>query len=445
MPETELGDSEPLVADAIDACSQLIRFDTTNLGEGNSRGESEAAAWVASQLRDCGYEPVTLEPQPGRASTVVRIPGEDRTLPGLLVHGHLDVVPADEREWSVDPFGGEIRDGHIWGRGALDMKGYDATMLAAVKAFARDGVQPPRDIVFAFVADEEDVGLLGAGHIVEHHPELLSGVTHAIGEAGGTLCVLPGGGHLFPVTAAERGTAWIQLTAHGTPGHGSRPLRYNAVTVLARTLARLSEIEWPLRLTPAVSALIEGLSERLGSEIELDGDALESQLGDAARLLQTVTHNTLSPTMLAAGYKANVIPSEASAVLDGRIVPGFEDEFLQTIDALLPPAVQRSFISHQGAIASDPRDPELARMQEALRAHDPDAFVLPCCSGGGTDAKWFSRLGIACYGFAPELPHDDSLVHGIDERISLQSLAFGARVLNDYLRRGPGEITAGEA
>ncbi len=433
-----------LVSDAIEACSALIRFDTTNFGGGESRGETEAAEWVAQQLLDCGYDPVVLESAPGRRSTIVRIPGRDRVRDGLLVHGHLDVVPADEREWSVDPFGGELRDGYIWGRGALDMKGMDAMMLAFAQGLARDGVQPPRDIVLAFVADEEDAGHMGAGYIVEHHPQLLAGVKHAIGEGGGTLCKLPDGSHLYPVTAAERGTAWIELTAHGTPGHGSRPLADNAVGMIAKAVTALSEIDWPARLTPSVSVLIEGLSERLETPIDPEDPEVLAKLGEAAALLQTVTHNTLSPTMLSAGYKANVIPSEAKAVLDGRIVPGFEDEFFATIDALLPAGVKRSFISDQGAIASDPYDAELLLMQQALRDHDPDAFVLPCCSGGGTDAKWFSRLGIACYGFAPEYAQAGgegaSLVHGIDERIAVDSLAFGARVLNDYLRRDPADI-----
>lgn len=432
----------------LEACATLIRFDTSNFGGGDCRGETEAAEWVAGELRDCGYEPSVIESAPGRGSTVVRIPGADPTLPALLVHGHLDVVPADADKWSADPFGGEIRDGCVWGRGALDMKGMDAMMLAVAQGFARDGVTPPRDIVLAFVADEEDGGEYGAGYIVRHQPELLSGVAYAIGESGGTQIRLPDGSHLYPVAAAERGTAWIELTAYGTAGHGSRPRPDNAVGRIAETVAALGRTEWPVQTIPAVEALIGGLSAQLGVEIDPTAPDLDVQLGAAARLVSGVLRHTLSPTMLTAGYKANVVPSKAVAVLDGRIVPGFEDEFLAVVDAALAEGVTRSFLNHQASISSDHRDPELELMERALRVHDPGALVLPCCARGGTDAKWWSRLGIACYGFAPELtaPGEghDSLVHGVDERISVQSLTFGAGVLDTYLRTHPSHVHSEE-
>ncbi len=431
-----------LETDAVQTCATLIRFDTSNFGGGESRGERAAAEWVAAELTDCGYDPVVVESLPGRASTIVRIPGADSALPAVLVHGHLDVVPADASEWSVDPFGGEVRDGAVWGRGSLDMKGTDAMMLAVARGLARDGVTPPRDIVLAFVADEEDGGRLGAGHVVAEHPELLEGVRTAIGESGGGLVRLPDGGHLYPIATGERGTAWIELTARGSAGHGSRPRADNAVTAIATTVARLAALQWPVRAIPAVAAFLEGAGARLGVTLDAsDPDALERQLGDAAEVVSGTLRNSLSPTMLQAGYKANVIPSEAVAVLDGRILPGDEDAFFAAVDAALEPGVSRRQLSYQGPISSRHDGAELEGMRAAIDAHDPGALVLPCCSTGGTDAKLFSRLGIDCYGFAPERFPDGfdagRYVHGVDEHIPTECLAFGVRVLDTYLRSQP--------
>jgi acetylornithine deacetylase/succinyl-diaminopimelate desuccinylase-like protein len=441
MASAEEALATELERDAVSACATLIRFDTSNFGGGECRGEREAAEWVASELRDCGYEPVVVEAAPRRASTVVRIPGRDRARPGLLLHGHLDVVPAESADWSVDPFGGEIRDGAVWGRGALDMKGNDAAMLAVARGLARDRFTPARDIVLAFVADEEDSGHLGAGYLVRERPDLLRGVGHAIGEGGGMLHRLPDGGHLYPVACAERGTAWIELTARGTAGHGSRPRRDNAISVLAGTIARLAAINWPVRVIAPVQALLDGMGEWLGTELDPDDPDLPEKLGEVGEIVGATLSNTLSPTMLSAGYAANVVPSSAVGVVDGRMLPGHEEQFFAAVQAELPDAVSYRLLNDERPIAADPRDPELALIGAAVRAHDPEALVLPCCAGGGTDAKWFNRLGIACYGFAPErmtpgFPHGE-LVHGVDEHVPIESLAFGARVLDSYLRVTP--------
>ncbi len=436
-----------LERDAVSACAALIRFDTSNFGGGEARGEREAAEWVASQLRDCGYEPVIVEAAPRRASTVLRITGRDRTRPALLLHGHLDVVPADSADWSVDPFGGEIRDGAVWGRGALDMKGNDAAMLAVARNLAREEIVPPRDVVLAFVADEEDSGELGAGYLVRERPDLLQGVSHAIGEGGGMLHRLPDGSHLYPVACGERGTAWIELTARGTAGHGSRPRTDNAVAVLAGTIARLAAIRWPIRLIAQVEALLAGVGERLGTELDPYDPELADRLGEIGEIVGATLSNTLSPTMLSAGYAANVVPSSAVGVVDGRMLPGCEAEFFAAVEAELPDAVSYRLLNDQRPIAADPGDPELALIGASVQVHDPAALVLPCCAGGGTDAKWFSRLGIACYGFAPErmapgFAHG-RLVHGVDEHVPIESLAFGARVLDTYVRAEPDTGPAG--
>ena len=426
----------------VDLLGDLIRFDTSNYGGGESRGEREAAEWVAARLTDAGLEPVVLESAPRRASTVVRIPGRDRSAPGLMVHGHLDVVPAQASDWSVDPFAGEIRDDCLWGRGTLDMKDTVAGMLAVATTWADEGFVPPRDVVLAFVADEEDTGDLGAGFLAREHRDLFEGVTTAIGESGGGLIRLPDGGHLYGIGAGERGTAWMTLTARGPAGHGSKRQPDNAVATIARTVAALDAIAWPVRVIPAVQAFLDGVGERLGVRVDPTNPASLAALGRAADLVDRTLANSLSPTMLRAGYKANVIPTEATATVDGRILPGLEDEFFAAVDAVLPPTVTRAFASRTYPVAADPASPEFAAMTASLLRADPGATVVPSLLGGGTDAKAFSSIGIACYGFTPQrFPESfgdgEPLVHGVDERVPLESLHWGVRVFDDYLRSDP--------
>ncbi|GAB2476940.1 M20/M25/M40 family metallo-hydrolase [Jatrophihabitans fulvus] len=427
-----------LARDAVSDTATLIRFDTTNFGGGDSRGERDAAEWVAGELTDCGYEPVVLESAPGRASTVVRIAGRDRDAPGLLVHGHLDVVPAEASDWAFDPFCGELRDGHLLGRGALDMKGMDGMMLAVARDLARRGDQPARDVVLAFVADEEDTGEYGAGFLVEQHAGLFEGVTTGIGESGAGLTVLPDGSRLYAIGAGERGTAWMTLRARGTAGHGSRTTADNAVTSLTRAVTALADIEWPVRSIPVVQAFLDGVGDRLGVRLDAsDADGLRAALGDAYGYVERTLANSLNPTMLSAGYKVNVIPSEAVAHVDGRILPGLEDEFFAAVDALLPARVTREFDSFAAPVGADHTSPAFAAMADAVRRHDPDALVLPFVLGGGTDAKAFARLGIDCFGFMPgrtppEFPAE-RYVHGVDEQIPVDSLEFGVHVLSTFV------------
>lgn len=439
--DSGLGPTDRLGIDAVRACSELIRFDTSNFGGGDARGERAAAEWVAAELAAAGYSPGIVEPAPGRTSTVVRIAGSDPHLPAVLVHGHLDVVPAVAEDWSFDPFGGEIRDGAVWGRGALDMKGAVATMLAVAVGLARDGVAPARDVVLAFVADEEDTGRLGSGYLVTERPELFDGVTTAIGESGAVLQRLPGGGHLYAVATAERGTARLTITARGPAGHGSRPLVDNAITVLAGTVTRLAAIEWPVTVIPAVASLLDGLAAHLGVRVDPADPESVLALGEAAHLVSRTLTNTLSPTMLSAGYKANVIPSEAHAVIDGRVLPECEEQFFDAVDAVLGPNVSRRVDEWAAPVSAPGTNAELAAFAAALREHDPEALVLPYCMAGGTDAKWWSQLGIACYGFTPGRTdpgfEGGRGVHGVDEHVPIDSLAFGAAVLDTYLRSPP--------
>ncbi|MGY5044039.1 M20/M25/M40 family metallo-hydrolase [Streptomyces sp. 900105755] len=418
--------------------SELIRIDTSNFGGGDCR-ERPAAEYAAERLTEAGLEPILLERTAGRTNVVARVEGTDPAADALLVHGHLDVVPAQAADWSVDPFSGEIRDGVVWGRGAVDMKNMDAMILAVVRAWAREGVRPRRDIVVAFTADEEASAEDGSGFLADHHPELFEGCTEGVGESGAFTFHDGTGRHLYPVAAGERGTAWLKLTARGRAGHGSKVNTENAVTRLAAAVTRIGEHRWPLRLTPTVSAALTELAALYGIEPDLTQvDLLLDKLGPAARLVESTIRNSANPTMLNAGYKVNVIPGEAVAFVDGRYLYGTEDEFRATLDRLTGPDVDWEFHHREVALQAPLDSPTYARMRAAVEEFAPQGHVVPYCMSGGTDAKQFSRLGITGYGFAPlELPEDldyQALFHGVDERVPVEALHFGVRVLDRFLR-----------
>ena len=420
-------------------CSDLIRIDTSNYGDNSGPGERPAAEYVAALLSEAGLEPVVLESRPGRTSVVTRIAGEDPSRPALLIHGHLDVVPADAVDWAVPPFSGELRDGTIWGRGAVDMKDMDAMILAVVRQRMREGRRPPRDVVLAFLADEEAGGTWGGRWLVDKHTGLFEGVTEAIGEVGGFSATI-GGQRLYLVQTAEKGMAWLRLTVDGTAGHGSLLQTDNAVTELAETVTRIGRHEWPTVFTPSAREFMEAASAALGLEFSPNAARqVLSKLGPLARMVGATLSNTANPTMLNAGYKVNVVPQVATASVDGRFLPGHEEEFFAELDGLLGPGVRREFI-HQDIAVETTFDGDLCTaMATALRAEDPEARAVPYCMSGGTDAKSFSRLGIRCFGFAPlRLPADVDffgMFHGVDERVPVDALRFGVRVLDGFLDR----------
>ncbi|MFF4488929.1 M20/M25/M40 family metallo-hydrolase [Streptomyces sp. NPDC001544] len=418
--------------------SDLIRIDTTNRGGGDCR-ERPAAEYAAERLAGAGLEPVLLERTPGRANVVARIEGTDPSADALLVHGHLDVVPAEARDWSVHPFSGEIRDGVVWGRGAVDMKNMDAMILAVVRYWARAGVRPRRDVVVAFTADEEASAEDGAGFLADRHAGLFEGCTEAVGEAGAFTFHDGGGRQLYPIAAGERGTAWLKLTARGRAGHGSRVNGENAVTRLAAAVTRIGEHKWPLRLTPTVRAALTELAALYGVDADpRDVDGLLDKLGPAAKLVDATVRCSANPTVLEAGYKVNVIPGEAVAHVDGRYLPGCEDEFTATLDRLTGPDVDWEYHHREVALQAPVDSPTYARMRAAVEEFAPEGHVVPYCMPGGTDAKQFSRLGITGYGFAPlKLPEGfdyQALFHGVDERVPVEALHFGVRVLDRFLR-----------
>jgi acetylornithine deacetylase/succinyl-diaminopimelate desuccinylase-like protein len=426
--------------EVVDLCRDLIRIDTTNTGDlATSVGERAAAEYVAEKLAEVGLAPQLRESAPGRASVVARVAGIDPGRSALLVHGHLDVVPAEPAEWSVHPFSGELRDGYLWGRGAVDMKDFDAMALAVVREWQRTGVRPQRDIVLAFTADEEAGSEYGARFLVERHPELLEGCTEAIGEVGGYSFTVSDDLRLYLVQTAEKGMSWLRMHARGRPGHGSMLHDDNAVTALCEAVARLGRHRFPVEVTPTVRAFLEQLSEALG--IQLDPDDPEvaiAKLGPIANFIGATIRNTANPTRLAAGYKDNVIPSRATATIDCRTLPGHEDAFLEQLREVVGQDLEIEYVQHQPALET-PFDGALVdAMSTALRAEDRAARTVPYMMSGGTDAKAFSKLGIRHFGFTPlRLPPDlnfAALFHGIDERVPVEGLQFGVRVLDRLLR-----------
>ncbi|GAA4716468.1 M20/M25/M40 family metallo-hydrolase [Nocardioides conyzicola] len=421
--------------EVVELCRELIRIDTSNYGDDSGPGERKAAEYVAALLDEVGIESTLVEGTPGRTSVVARWGGTEGD--GLLLHGHLDVVPAAAEDWQVDPFSGEIQDGYVWGRGAVDMKDFDAMLLSIVRDRQRNGRVPSRPITLCFTADEEAGGHQGAQEIVEDHPELLEGCTDAVGEVGGFSATVRSR-RVYLVEAAEKGMAWMRLTSRGRAGHGSMINRENAVTSLAGAVARIGAYEWPVRLTPAMRTLLAAVGELAGTEATPENaEELVQEFGGAARMMGAVIRNTCNPTMLGAGYKVNVIPTEATAHVDGRFLPGFEDEFFATLAELVGEDVEIDYVSHQQPWETPYGGDLVDAMTRSILAEDDDAIVAPYLMSGGTDAKHFRKLGMRSYGFAPlRLPADldfTALFHGVDERVPVDALEFGARVFDRFL------------
>ena len=438
MTDTPTPESE-----VVRICRDLIRIDSSNYGDGSGPGERACAEYVMGELTEVGLDPFYVESAPGRASVLVRIDGSDRSRPGLAVHGHLDVVPANAVDWQVDPFAAELRDGCIWGRGAVDMKDMDAMMLANIRHLARSGLKPPRDLVFGFFADEESGGLFGSHWVVDNHPEVFEGVTEAISEVGGFSVTVPAkdtgaATRAYLLQIAEKGMAWLRLTAHGRAGHGSVPNDENAIVRLAAAIARIDAHVWPREFIGSVRQLLDGLSQITGTPYDdRSPEPILAHLGGARGFVLGTLQDTATLTMLEAGYKHNVVPQSASASLDCRFLPGHEDDLMTTIRELAGEFVSVEVLHRDIALDAPFEGDLVEQMKQALLAEDPGASILPYCLSGGTDNKALSTLGITGYGFAPlRLPADldfAPMFHGIDERVPVGSLEFGARVLQRFL------------
>ncbi|MFD4419960.1 M20/M25/M40 family metallo-hydrolase [Agromyces sp. NPDC058484] len=415
----------------------LIRIDTSNYGEGKANGEREAAEYVEAKLAALGLAPQLFEPEPRRTSVVARVPGRNPEKPALVLHGHLDVVPADARNWSVDPFAGEIKGGMLWGRGAVDMKDMDAMMLTALGDIIGAGSLPEREIVLAFFADEEAGGGTGASWLVDHHPELFAGATEAISEVGG-YSITVGGTRAYLLQTGEKSLIWVRLVARGVAAHGSRLIRDNAITTLAEAIARLGRTEWPVHLTDTTRELLAAIAGALGVDPEqVSPDELALAAGSASGFITATLRTTSNPTVLDAGYKHNVIPDHAEALVDIRTLPGEEEAVLAEIREIVGDDVDVQVVHRDVGLEASTTGPLVEAVTRSIGVHDPGASVFPYLLSGGTDNKSLSRLGIAGYGFAPlRLPEGldfPGMFHGVDERVPLDALVFGRRVLRDLL------------
>jgi acetylornithine deacetylase/succinyl-diaminopimelate desuccinylase-like protein len=426
-----------LEEEVVKICQDLIRIPSVNFGEG--KGDEKAVAeYVVASLAEVGIPATIYESAPNRCNVIANIEGADTSRPGLVVHGHIDVVPANAADWSVDPFAAEIRDGMIWGRGAVDMKNVDAMILAIVRKWARTGYKPPRNIVLAFFADEEAGMTFGSRWMAAEHPEVFAGCTEAISEVGGFSVTVGDGKRLYFVEAAQKGIHWMRLTAAGRAGHGSMMNDENALTALSEAVAKIGTFTWPQRYTDTVKVLFKKIAQATGKPYD-EGDLrpLLKEIGPTARMIGATLQNTANPTMLEAGYKANVIPGSASAVIDGRFLPGYEDELNETIRSIIGPDITIETVSRDIALEVDFEGDLVDAMCSAITKHDPEGIPVPYLMSGGTDNKALSELGIIGYGFSPlRLPADldfMALFHGVDERVPISGLEFGVNVLADFL------------
>jgi acetylornithine deacetylase/succinyl-diaminopimelate desuccinylase-like protein len=423
--------------EVVSICQDLIRIPSVNFGEG--KGDEKAVAqYIVNSLAEVGIDSRIYESAPNRCNVIARIPGSDRSRPGLIVHGHIDVVPANAEDWSVDPFAAEIRDGAIWGRGAVDMKNVDAMILAIIRAWRRNGFQPSRDIVLAFFADEEAGMTFGSRWMTAHHPEVFEGCSEAISEVGGFSVTVGDGKRLYFIEAAQKGIHWMRLTAKGRAGHGSMMNDENALTSLSEAVAKIGKFQWPQRYTKTVKVLFERIAQATGKTLDpKDLRPLLKEIGPTARMIGATLQNTANPTMLDAGYKANVIPGSATAVIDGRFLPGYEDELNQTIRSIVGPDIEIETISRDIALEVEFEGDLVDAMCASIIKHDPEGIPVPYLMSGGTDNKALSELGIVGYGFSPlQLPADldfMALFHGVDERVPISGLHFGVNVLKDFL------------
>jgi acetylornithine deacetylase/succinyl-diaminopimelate desuccinylase-like protein len=434
---------EPLpdiTSEVVEIVRDLIKIDTSNYGDDSGPGEALAAEYVEAKLTEVGIAAKRYQTTSSKRQGVnARIPGKNPDRPALLLHGHLDVVPAQAKDWTFDPFAAEIHDGMIWGRGAVDMKDGDGILLAMVRAWARNGVQPDRDIILDFLPDEEAGSDHGSVWLVKNHPEWYTDASEAVGEVGGFSLTLRDDVRLYLVQTAEKGIRWMKLRAQGTAGHGSFLNNDNAVTRLAEAVAAVGNHKFDIALTPTVRDFIKAVNDALGMDLSADNpEELLAQLGPIARIIGATLSNTANPTMLNAGYKHNVIPGTAEAMVDGRFLPGFEDELIKDIENLLPPGVVREDVVNGIALEAPFEGPLVEAMSAAIRAEDPMGTPVPYTVSGGTDAKAFSTLGIKCYGFLPLLlpPELDfsAMFHGVDERVPITGLEFGVKVMDRFVR-----------
>lgn len=421
---------------------RLIRFDTTN----PPGSERECVSYIDALLTEAGYETTVRSRDPERPNLVVRLPGRGAA-PPLLMHGHVDVVTTDGQRWSQPPFEGKMVDGWVWGRGALDMKGGVAMMLSALLRAKAEGLDPPGDVIFCALSDEEGFSAYGAQFLVEQHAELFEGVRHAIGEFGG-FATYVGGRRFYPIQVSEKQICTMKATVRSAGGHGAIPVRGGATARLGKLLLKLDRTSLPVHVTPVVRDMFGAVADaspfpRSVLVRQLLNPALTDRLlrtmGSRARAFFPLFHNTVSPTMVRASEKVNVIPSEASVTMDGRLLPGFGPSDMESeLRSVLGDYVDLEVVRYdEGAV-----EPDMAlfgTLAGILKELDPDGVPIPNLMAGVTDGRFFSRLGIQTYGFLPmNLPAGFdfwSTVHGADERAPAKAVEFGAEAVYRALQR----------
>lgn len=424
-------------SEVVQICSDLIRIDTQNWGEGKANPERPAADYIAEKFREVGLDSEIYESAPGRANLVARIKGKNPDRPALVMHGHTDVVPADASEWSVDPFGGEVKDGLLWGRGAVDMKNGCAMIIAVVRQMMRENIVPDRDILVVFFADEEAGGTYGSGWMVDNHPEVFAGAAEAVSEVGG-YSVDVRGEKIYLVQTAEKGLQWLKLVAKGSAGHGSQRNDDNPIVKLAEAVARIGRYEWPVEIPQATRELLKGVADLTGIEYTEDNfPALLKELGSVEKFVGPTFATSANPTALGGGYKHNVIPGFAEALIDCRPIPGRTEDALLTLKELAGPDVDIVPVVQHVSLETPFEGDLVEQMKKSVHAYDPEAHVLPYALSAGTDNKALSFLGITGYGFIPlRLPADldfPAMFHGADERVPTETLEFGTQILGDFL------------
>jgi acetylornithine deacetylase/succinyl-diaminopimelate desuccinylase-like protein len=425
----------------------LVRLNTVN-PPGNER---IAADYIANVLNDNHITPVVINTAPNRANVVARLKG-DGTLAPLLLYSHTDVVPVESEKWSVDPFGGIVKDGYVWGRGTIDMKGIGAMQLAVFLTLARQraaGASPlKRDIIIAATADEENTTNQGIGVLVRDHPDLIR-AEYAFSEFGGFSLQI-GKNTFYPIQTAEKGTVWMRIRAKGKPGHASVPSEDNAVIHLGRALARIGRSHLPLHLTDTSRAFIthfaKGVSGAVGQAMlawlrtngRFEPPGFIFKTPNVRREFHAMLHNTCTPTGLSAGAKTNVIPSSAEVVLDCRTLPGIStDQLLAELRAVVGSSERFEFIvdSDSPPLEFSSDTPMFKHLCNTIKQYDPLAIPVPFMLTGATDAKHVKKLGTICYGFSPMKfkagERFFEMAHAHDERISIDALAWGVRVLYD--------------
>lgn len=427
---------------------RLIRFDTTN-PPGN---EGECIGYIQSLLNAAGVETQIFAQTPERPNLIARLAGQGNAAP-LLLYGHVDVVTTAHQSWRYPPFDATLADGYIWGRGALDMKGGVAMLLAAFLRAKAAGAALPGDVVLAILADEEASGAFGARYLVEQHAPLFAGIRYAIGEFGGFALHI-GGRRFYPIMVAEKQMCAIRAIVRGPGGHGSLPLHGGAMAQLGRLLQRLERRRLPVHITPVARHMFEAIAAALPLPTSAiirqllnpaRTDAVLRLLGPRGQVFDPLLHNTVNPTIVRGGDKINVIPSEIVLELDGRLLPGYGPaDMLAELRAIAGRAVELEVSLYEPG----PAAPDLGlfgTLADILRAADPTGTPVPLLLSGVTDGRFFARLGIQTYGFLPmNLPPDFNFaqtLHAADERIPVAALDFGTNAISAALQRF-GDVAA---